>query len=574
MKATKILAGLSATAIAGSMLAMVAGAVDFESEFQAAISFQNDTTKGTVDEWPAAQIQDFEVGKEFTLVYDAGDKTFVPSTNFFAIETGIKGEDGTEPGYEFDVKSIKGDGKELSFDASKTDTHYENGVLRYEFINAWGSGANAADTGSWEPMSKMEITLTINEAGSGSSSETADSYEVPAEYIGADGIAHLYEIGEDGETQLGCFDSLDKVLAYKYAVISIDLDDAAFDAGAAGETWVAGGFGTNDAAVGWNQKEWCCQPDVKDAVIEKVGAGKYQLVVNIGDVFTAESDYAQVWAKDWSGFDTGFAVTGVKLTNTLEDTPPAPGGDVVTENLFSGECRTGERLPGGFVYLSADDLGLQNYAWDGSMKLVITYRKDLVLDSDPSTPNTWNVTPQIAVGQIDQFEEKGDYLYNKWIGGDSDIDYDEDGNAYSVPVTLEIVLDDVSNLDDSGNPVAWSPIGEQGVTIGGYQLYITSIDLVDANAPVTPPADESKPDDSKDDDKPGDSKPSDSKDDTDSKDSSSATSSTTSSKASSTTSSKAAAGAATENPATGAAALGAVGLILAGAAMVVSKKKD
>ena len=168
MKISKVLAGMSAAALAASMMSIAASAMDFENELSAGVSFQNDVNAGTIAEWAdtSSSITNFSFGEEFTITFDAGEGTFKPA-NYFAIETGIKQKDANDETeidqYSFTISSIKGDGEELSFDPEGLDVHFENGLLRCElYKNAdWGGKATAYD-GSWKAVSKLEITLTID----------------------------------------------------------------------------------------------------------------------------------------------------------------------------------------------------------------------------------------------------------------------------------------------------------------------------------------------------------------------------------------------------------------------------
>lgn len=190
MKLRKIFAGMSALAVTATM-AVSASAMDFEKEQSAGISMQFNTDVSTVAEWEdtASSITDFELGTAFDITVDLGEGNKGKPANYFAIETGLKGDEkaefvNAETGentlkYDITVNSIKADGADVKFDASGLDVHVENGVYRAEFFKSpdWGGKASAVNTEEFPEFTTLVVNVTITEKGA--APETPETTETP-----------------------------------------------------------------------------------------------------------------------------------------------------------------------------------------------------------------------------------------------------------------------------------------------------------------------------------------------------------------------------------------------------------
>ena len=216
-------------------------------------------------------------------------------------------------------------------------------------------------------------------------------------------------------------------------------------------------------------------------------------------------------------------------------------------------------------YVSADDLALKGYAWDNSAYLVITFQPDGNNDLGGWT-DTWNATIQADAGKVEKFYDGKDdnnnpvsYLIDLYKGNDNDYNfttkYAEDGKTvesvtgntltYVLPLGDKAIGQEGAKGDLTVDYL--KTLATDGLTVGGYNVTIKSVAVVSEL-----PSDSSE---------------------------NSTVESQTESKAdeSSTADSSSVAPAKTNtknnNPNTGAAALAAVGVALAGAAVVASKKR-
>lgn len=169
MKMRKILATIAAAVVACS--AMVTSAFADDTTFDANLGGQFDATfNETVGEWPADATGTFTYDKETTVTWDFGTEKVKLAGNYLGIKTSAP-FDTTEgaKNSEVVVSSIKADGKEVDFDASKVfigDNDSKAGTIKITLINEWGEikGAPAVDFNAingTDGFSKLEITFTV-----------------------------------------------------------------------------------------------------------------------------------------------------------------------------------------------------------------------------------------------------------------------------------------------------------------------------------------------------------------------------------------------------------------------------
>jgi hypothetical protein len=563
MKATKILAGMSAAALAASMLTMV-NAFAADSDFTVTAQ-STDWTEVTAE----VKADDTSATLEFASAKGLTNLGFITdggSVTVYSIT--VNGEYTVPVDVTLDGASKTDNGlANIWNDAGRADVVFEGDG--FGFYGDGGSSITFKVDGEAVAIS----TLTYNFTEDTSSDETTSSETTSSE-----------DSSSNGSTLIPA----DSVIEYP--------DDAIF--GNAGTSWQGFDFAALKGQRigtawdgGWLQIDYGKEDydaDISNAKLvmvavtdEEVEAGTPIFRVGdtadgtpfqydapeAGSVFTYELDLEDfLAANDHAGYplfsdnawDGGFGcnfqlgtsstfsiyVTGVEYTEK----------PVTIENVWSGEQVTGSRED--LLYLSPEELGLDDYTFDGTKKLIITYHLD------GSTGDTWNTTLQAQNGELAAFYDGGKtpdgdkiaYLIDYYYGGEDNVTYDEDGNATGVDKTYTIALADTDEA-------TWSKIAEEGLSIGGYNIVITSVDLAEA----TPEDDNNGGDNSSD---PTESNPS----NTESNPTTETTSGTASTSSAATSS--AASSSSDSNPSTGAAALGAVGVLLAGAAMVVAKKKD
>ena len=190
MKMKKIFAGMTASAMAMGLMAVSASAMTFDNEMSAGISMQFNTDTSTVAEWEdtAATITAFEFGTPFDITLDLGADGVGQPANYFAIETGLKGNNqeefvNAETGentlkYSVTVNSITCDGEAYNdYNADGLDVHVEDGKYRAEFFKdpGWGGTATAIDTFNFPEFSKLVINVTIDQVDGSGASEGGES---------------------------------------------------------------------------------------------------------------------------------------------------------------------------------------------------------------------------------------------------------------------------------------------------------------------------------------------------------------------------------------------------------------
>ncbi|MCD7740945.1 MAG: hypothetical protein LUI06_01905 [Ruminococcus sp.] len=220
-----------------------------------------------------------------------------------------------------------------------------------------------------------------------------------------------------------------------------------------------------------------------DGTATDIASLTYNFTIADGTVASTDSDSAE----DSDSTDD---------TDSTDSTADDSTSDTVTEtiNLYSGEFYTGSRED--VLYLSADDLNLYDYDFDGTYKLTITYQLDVTSTYSSVAEDTWNATLQAQYDVVDTFYDGGKdpsldsaivYLidYYEGIGGNNT--YDDDGNVVGAVATYDVDLMDFT--DDQGEKI-WSNIATSGLSIGGYNIVITSVDLTTQSEPTTSATDD------------------------------------------------------------------------------------
>lgn len=320
--------------------------------------------------------------------------------------------------------------------------------------------------------------------------------------------------------------------------------------------WIGGGLGYNSESTGWASTEWSFQEGAKDVTGVKADDGSYDFVLKGTDPVFADTDtFAQVWLQNWTTEDFTFNAF------TLLDKDGNP--------LLVVESNT--------VDLSAYDATEVTLAGNGKAK--VDTGKVRVNVNNPwgedvdklITPADFEGVDAIAVtAEFDAITDPVDFAINFAIFSDNGPQYWGEGNAANKGCSTEAVT---VNADGSytfllkfDEPLtvdgdlfldlqsAFEAAKDDDIPFAAKVTSVKALTLKDAPAPSESTADSTESTDSDE-----------SKviltDSSDSKTNSAATSS------------KAANNASNTNPSTGAAALAAVGVALAGAAVVATKKR-
>ena len=323
--------------------------------------------------------------------------------------------------------------------------------------------------------------------------------------------------------------------------------------------WIGGGLGYNSESTGWASKEWSFQDGVKDVTGVKAADGSYDFVLKGTDPVFADTDtFAQVWLQNWTTKDFTFNAFALldKDGNPIlvVESDKAQGGNTVdlseykkqTEVTLNGEGR------------SVSDSGKVRinikHPWvdDATFNLVDDWSVFAGADAIAVTVDISNVTD--AFNAYPCFSNGIENSIGYWEASDNNpaVTVNADGTyTFIVKFPSALEMDAKNMFFDINTDLAGTDGEDPAVKMAVKKVVVL-------NKSDAEPADPSES----------------TADSTDSTDSDESKVILTDSKTNSAaTSSKAANNASNTNPSTGAAALAAVGVALAGAAVVATKKR-
>lgn len=329
--------------------------------------------------------------------------------------------------------------------------------------------------------------------------------------------------------------------------------------------WIGGGLGYNSESTGWASKEWSFQEGAKDVTGVKAADGSYDFVLKGTDPVFADTDtYAQVWLQNWSTKDFTFnAFTLLDKDGNpilVVESDKAQGGNTVdlseykkqTEVTLNGEGKStsdGNKVRINIKHPWCDD------AHKADFNLVDDWSVFAGADAIAVTVDISNVTDAFTAYPC--FTNGIENGIGYWEASDNNpaVTVNADG-TYTFIVKFPAALEmDANNMFfDIATDLAGTDGEDPAVKMAVKKVVV----LNKSEAEPTDPSESTA----------------DSTDSTDSDDSNDVHTDSVDSKTSSAaTSSKAANNASNTNPSTGAAALAAVGVALAGAAVVATKKR-
>lgn len=323
--------------------------------------------------------------------------------------------------------------------------------------------------------------------------------------------------------------------------------------------WIGGGLGYNSESTGWASKEWSFQDGVKDVTGVKAADGSYDFVLKGTDPVFADTDtFAQVWLQNWSTNDFTFnAFTLLDKDGNpilVVESDKAQGGNTVdlseykkqTEVTLNGEGR------------SVSDSGKVRinikHPWvdDATFNLVDDWSVFAGADAIAVTVDISNVTD--AFNAYPCFSNGIENSIGYWEASDNNpaVTVNADGTyTFIVKFPSALEMDAKNMFFDINTDLAGTDGEDPAVKMAVKKVVVL-------NKSDAEPADSSES----------------TADSTDSDESKGVLVDSSDSKTNSAaTSSKAANNASNTNPSTGAAALAAVGVALAGAAVVATKKR-
>ncbi|MGN0632583.1 MAG: hypothetical protein ACI4JW_01800 [Oscillospiraceae bacterium] len=613
MKATKILAGMSAAAFAASMLTMVSASADatFTATDITSVAYTITSSADTtfINQYVGWESKEANV-TEGTDTYDLSPSAAATGfTNLGYIDDTVEATATVDclsvNGYEFTDETIT---KELVGEPNVNGLpNIWSGNGGEEYVSDDGEAKLVVEASSITLYVKTGEEDSSSEEEEDSSSEEDTSSEEPVDGYYEYGIMDEFTgayilLGDPEKDEVGPFNTnpseLTKIVGVRFT-IAVDEDKA--QSFISGEEWYGGGLGFNSDSTGWDSHEWSFQEGVKELTWQKVSDGVYEIEFTKEDgssIFTDAETFAQIWLQDWTGSD----VTVTDLTILCSDELDLPENIVTScpcgcgctsiscddwdEQLAQCNCGCADvaKLTATIGYASGD-WSWQDWATtadiegDGTYSIKAVQRADGVeVPEEEQYP--FDGATVLVVDIADAF---GD-LYTDENGEDvRDLLYPD------MVVTLDAVLVDGQEVAFDADKIIYGNIENQKTN---YRIEINNAYGNTANDPAldaalisgseleivftveglgqmsglcscevcNPPEESSEA--------PTSSEETTNSEDSGSDSASSAADATTSSKTSSTSTTTKT----DSNPSTGAAALGALGVLLAGAAMVVSKK--
>lgn len=364
----KLLAGMTAAAMAASMLAAVPVSAEATDQKVVSVSY-NFTASGDavfVNQYIGWDGVTKEIA-EGTADYDfspAGAKDGFTNLGYVSYWNSDTKTQDTEDDVTVKVNTITVNG--YVFDGVEAAHADSEGVLTTDangLINQWfgeaGHDIVSQDGEATLKFSADGITLVAAEQfapekpeeSSSESPSDIDSSEIDGgdrddtdpevskgvTVVAADGTESNYDIDVGNSVDiLGNILSDEELLQVTSVKWTFTVDEKEAAAAVSGDKWVSGGVGFNSTVTGWEGHEWSFLDGVKDLTMTKVSDGVYELSYTSDEpIYAGEetNEYAQIWFQNWpvtegegdDAVDVNYApslkLVGIEitLTDTSED---------------------------------------------------------------------------------------------------------------------------------------------------------------------------------------------------------------------------------------------------------------
>lgn len=428
MKISKILAGMSAMAIAASMMAMATSAAsDFDHKGY-------DETK-KVDTWEFVDAKSIMSDSDGKIVINYTDVNGWEDIGFgFTVDdswksVNLQAEAGTHD-YEIKISDIAAkltvwdntNNKAVSAPMKDVSTMSYGKVEGYNGckINSVTYVASSKDTSSSTADSSSATDSKPADSSSATDSSStvagdsskADDTSKPADgtkvdpmtlkaYLGTGSVPLIDEKDEKDESIIKAKGVLnDTGVAYTdvygFTVNVTFGKDANAIIEKAG--WLGGGMGINAKSCGWSQKEWSLQEGAKDVTGVKAEDGSYNFTLTLDKAAFVDTDkYAQVWFQNWTTKgDTINAVTllgkdGKALATVTNDPSLAPKDDKKDDEKKDDTKKDDEKKD--------DNKGSSSVA-DGSSTTSTTSTNSTGTTSSKAANNASNTNPSTGAAAL------------------------------------------------------------------------------------------------------------------------------------------------------------------------------
>jgi len=562
MKISKIFAGMSAMAIAASMLTMVSAS---------AAGFTVNTAK---DGEVVDNISMTSWSSQWVKCYDEGLKDADLSKYVMRFKVSTDGTYTAEDNVAFKVYGVNGDNDQGAvFAGVEGQKDY---VFDYNLgdvvVDEWGGFGFNTQAGHRDVTF---VSCEIVEAAAEPDTPVTGEIELTPDNCNFNADSNVfYLLGDESKGEGGYFATNADLVAADIKSITYYVNIS--DEDVANGTWIGGGIGTNGETNSWNSHEFTTQDfvtdefggyvdedgdgladRVKECQFQKVSDNLYAYtLVNEEGFFSEKDTYAQVWMQDWSVKTMTLAKVVLNAEKTYDNKEQPKVVALSSKKIEIGK---------GVSYNAPYELKASSIdGVTGAQKAVVDVSGIMANEGSDVAWNDW------CCLYISVTDAEGAVKYYPVIGAEVgwDITVDDNGTPDNKDDDVIIPVADCTKADAEGKASVTVPFtdgstikvvalgwneGEQAdipyINVDAVTVFATDIKDPTPDDPSSEPSSESVADST----------------------SESTTDSTTSSKASS--SSKAASNNTTTNPNTGAAALAAVGVALAGAAVVASKKR-
>ncbi len=451
-------------------------------------------------------------------------------------------------------------------------------------------------------MSAMALTASMLTLVA-SADDTVKKIELGTNVANMTTLSLIDETDDDGNVVnegllTGTGVSVTDVYGFKVNVTVGEDTAAGIEAG----DWIGGGMGYNSESTGWASTEWSFQDGAKEITGAIQDDGSYDFVLQGDSAAFADTDtYAQLWLQNWATSDFTYNYVEIlgadgNVLITVESGSDDPVTATPYENAYAADIEANGNLRIELFNIYGDSANNEDWAaayetFTAAKEIEVQFTIQGVPESEEGftaflmyTDKNWawgNWSAGTEVGAVDVVVN-GDGTYSVKINNEIAGATAEDGGAM-IATGVNVLCVDILGLADAAGAgtkgLDLSTAADKQALAVENGLVVTDVKIFTDGVEFVPGVGykEEGTDVSSSETETNSSETETNSSDTEANSSDVETSGTestsdSSSKAASS-SSKAASTSTTTNPSTGAAALAAVGVALAGAAVVASKKR-